>query len=168
MTNNSPKSFVLATSLAMVAGIAFAQEKPADGYPVHSPAEVMELAAQKAGGDVRATVTFTIRKAGTGKKNSYGHFFLDSMEDFRDPRSLNVNVFPHAARKLGLHEGDPLVGKSLTVQGTARRVLIRCHTGCPQDASLDHYYQTQLIVREGNDLTIDKARDEPDRAPAEN
>jgi len=135
---------------------AFAQDKATE-YPTHTPEEAIAIAAQTPAG-FKASVTFVVRKADVGKKGrGRDHVFLDSMEDYRDPRSLNVNVFPHSAERLHLN-GDPkdLLGKSVAVSGVVRRVRIRCQNGCPQDASASHYYQTQMYVREGDDAQIEE------------
>ena len=133
-----------------------AQDKTSE-YPARTPDEVVTLATQTPAG-FKASVTFVVRKADVGKKGKgRDHVFLDSMEDYRDPHSLNVNVFPHSAERLHLN-GDPknLVGKTVTVSGVVRRVRIRCQNGCPQDASASHYYQTQMYVREGDDAQIEE------------
>ncbi|HEX7915826.1 hypothetical protein [Rudaea sp.] len=135
---------------------ALAQDKAAE-YPVHTPEEAIALTAQNPTG-FKASVSFVVRKADVGKKGKgRDHVFLDSMEDYRDPHSLNVNVFPHSAERLHLN-GNPkdLVGKSVTVSGLVRRVRIRCQNGCPQDAGASHYYQTQMYVREGDDAQIEE------------
>jgi hypothetical protein len=135
---------------------AYAQDKAAE-YPAHTPEEAIAMATQTPAG-FKASVTFIVRKADVGKKGKgRDHVFLDSMEDYRDPHSLNVNVFPHSAERLHLNS-DPkdLVGKSVTVSGLVRRVRIRCQNGCPQDASVSHYFQTQMYVREGDDAQIEE------------
>ncbi|MBS0583191.1 MAG: hypothetical protein JSS42_08830 [Proteobacteria bacterium] len=135
---------------------ASAQDKAAE-YPAHTPEELVAMTAHTPAG-LKASVTFVVRKADVGKKGTgRDHVFLDSMEDYRDPHSLNVNVFPHSAERLHLN-GDPkdLVGKSVTVSGVVRRVRIHCQNGCPQDASAGHYYQTQMYVREGDDAQIEE------------
>jgi hypothetical protein len=146
--------------LMLAAGSAFAQEKPNDEYPAHTPAELAALVAQRPSG-VKVTVNVPIAKVGFGKKGkAYGHVFLDSMEDYRDPHSIIVNVFPHAAQRLKFDESASLVGKTISVHGVARRVKIRCHAGCPQDSSANHYFQTQVFVRDNDDAQIEDAQDE--------
>ncbi len=149
-----------ALALASVAAIAVAQEKPSDEYPLHTPEEVIALASEHPGG-VKVAMEFPVAKATFGKKgNGAGHVFLDSMEDYRDPHSVNVNVFPHSAQRLKLTPNTALVGKTIKVQGVAKRVRIACHGGCPQDSSANHYFQTQIFVREGDDAQVDEMRGE--------
>ena len=146
--------------LLALSSIAHAQEKANDEYPAHSPDEIAALVAQRPAG-VKLTASVPIAKVDFGKKGkAHGHVFVDSMEDYRDPKSVNVNVFPHAAQRLKFVEGMALVGRTITVHGVARRVLIRCHAGCPQDSSAKRYFQTQIFVRDGDDAEIDQAAEE--------
>ena len=128
-------------------------------YPVHTPDEVIALAKEHPNG-IKVAVTFTIKSANFGKKSSAGHLFLDSMEDYRDTRSLNVNVFPHAVEKAGLKEGTALLGKSVTVHGMAKHERINCHGGCPHDSSANHYFQTQIFVRDNDEISVGSAKTE--------
>jgi len=147
-------------SLALLATMTYAGEKADDEYPAHTLEDVVTLAAQHPPG-VKVTVNFPIARVGFLKKGpAAGHVFLNSMEDYRDPRSVNVNVFPHSARRLKLSPEAALVGKTIEVQGLAMRVRIRCHNGCPQDANANHYFQTQIFVREGDDAQIDETNGE--------
>ena len=146
-------------ALTLSASRAHAQESPNGEYPAHGPTELTALVAQHPAG-VKVTVRVPIAKVGFGKGKGYGHVFLDSMADYRDPRSININVFPHAARRLKFDESADLAGKTISVRGVARRVTIRCHQGCPQDARVNHYFQTQVFVRDGDDAQIEDAGDE--------
>jgi len=147
-------------ALLMMTADAFAQDRANVEYPLHALDEVAALVEQHPGG-IKVTVNFPIARIAFIRKGpGTGHVFLDSMADYRDPRSINVNVFPHAARRLNLTPEAKLEGKSLTVQGFARRVRIRCHNGCPQDAAAEHYFQTQIFVREGDDAQVEVGKDE--------
>ncbi len=134
----------------LLSASAFAQDAE---YPMHTPDEVIALAKEHPNG-IKVAVSFTIKSANFGKKDSAGHLFLDSMENYRDSRSLNVNVFPHAVEKAGLQEGAALLGKTVTVQGVAKHARINCHSGCPQDSSKTHYFQTQIFVRDNDTISI--------------
>ena len=144
--------FLLA--LATVATVALARENTLDEYPAHTLDEVVALSVQHPSG-VKVTVDFPIAKVAFGKGSRVGHVFLDSMANFRDPRSVNVHVFPHSARRLKLSPEAALVGKRISVRGLAKRVRIGCKFGCPQNSGIDHYFQTQIFVREGDDAQID-------------
>jgi len=147
-------------ALALSALAAYAQEKPSDEYPAYAPEQLAALVAHRPAG-VKVTVDVPIAKVDFGRKGkAFGHVFLDSMADYRDPRSVNVNVFPHAAQRLKFDEKAALVGKTVSVHGVARRVLIRCHAGCPQDPNAHRYFQTQVFVRDGDDAQIEDAQDE--------
>lgn len=149
---------ILVASLPMNA--AQAQELANAEYPAHTLAELPLLVAQHPAG-FKLTIALPIAKVAFGKKGKgYGHVFLDSMEDYRDPRSVNINVFPHAARRLKLSESVDLAGRTVTVHAVARRVRIRCHGGCPQDAGANHYFQTQVFVRDGDDAQIEDDTDD--------
>jgi hypothetical protein len=145
--------------LAALSSGAHAQEKPNDEYPAHTPAELAALVAQRPSG-IKVTVNVPIAKVGFGKGKAYGHVFLDSMADYRDPHSVNVNVFPHAAERLKFVEGSALVGRTISLHGVARRIRIRCHAGCPQDSSANDYFQTQVFVRDGDDAEIDDTQED--------
>src|SRR6516225_9810629 len=122
---------VIFCAALLLSASTFAQDAE---YPMHTPDEVIALAKDHPNG-IKVAVTFTIKSANFGKKHSAGHLFLDSMEDYRDSHSLNVNVFTHAVEKAGLKEGAALVGKAVTVHGMAKSQRINCHGGCPQDSS---------------------------------
>jgi len=141
---------LLYCAFLLLAAPAFAQDAE---YPAHTPNEVIALAKEHPAG-VKVAVTFTIRNASFGKKDSAGHLFLDSMENYRDSRSLNVNVFPHAVEKAGLQDGAGLVGKSVTVRGVARHARIACQGGCPGNSGANHYFQTQIFVRDNDTISV--------------
>lgn len=146
--------------LATVATAALAQEKTHDEYPAHTLDDVVALLAQHPSG-VKVTVDFPIAKVDFVTRGARaGHVFLDSMDNYRDPRSVNVNVFPHSARRLKLSPDATLAGKTIAVQGLAKRVRINCHYGCPQDPKASYYFQTQIFVREGDDAQIDETKGE--------
>jgi hypothetical protein len=153
-------------ALLLGATAANAQDNPDDEYPAYAPAQLAALVAQHPAG-TKVTVDVPIAKVEFGRKGqAYGHVFLDSMVDYRDPRSVNVNVFPHAAQRLKFDEPSvlagktTLVGKTIAVHGVARRVKIRCHAGCPQNSGAHHYFQTQVFVRDGDDAQIEDTQAE--------
>ena len=82
-----------------------------------------------------------------GSGSHRGRGYLNSMEDYRDRRSLNV-VLPRFVRGplAVVHGGDPvetLLGKRIQVFGMAEQVRINLFRDGVQTG---HYYQTQLRV----------------------
>lgn len=111
------------------------------------PPMVAVLAAADAGNSGLPGI-FGFIVAGTGSGDD-GVVYLNSEEDYRDPRALTARMTGAAARAWReLHREDPqaLKGRRITVVGYARRVRIDfTHAGLPTGK---YYYQTHVDVRE--------------------
>ncbi len=111
------------------------------------PPMVAVLAAAEAGSRGVPGI-FALTVAGAGKDGK-GVVYLNSEEDYRDPRSLNLRISGEAAAAWrDLHREDPqaLKGRSITVVGYARRVRIDFTAG--DLPSGKYYYQTHVDVSE--------------------
>lgn len=89
-----------------------------------------------------ATVTMDV--CGSGEHR--GHGFLNSMADYRDRGSLNIELVPEVRAELSARLGgdpvDVLSGRRITVFGVVRQVPIYLfYDGQPTG---EHYYQTQM------------------------
>lgn len=136
---------MVALTLAGAAKAVAPQDRP----PM-SPDQAIARAATAMNG-VDATFRLTVRNVGQAGKS----IFLDSEEDYHDPASLNVNVQrPAQPALLALAGGDAktLIGKTILVRGTARRVKIGVSTKSGPDG---YYYQTQVIVTEPGQITLE-------------
>jgi hypothetical protein len=84
-----------------------------------------------------------------------GNIYLDSERDFRDQRSLNIEILPSAqAALLARVDGDveKMIGKTITVAGTAKRVKIWIYTSLGRSDAC--YYQTQVAVTDVGQITF--------------
>lgn len=112
---------------------------------------VMKAAAAPESG-VAGTFAFTVKAVG----RQSGMVFLNSESDYRDQRCLTVAMSEALAaelsRRLGAKVDEYLVGKKITVRGTARRVRIGFFAdGRPTDK---YYYQTHVLVASSDQLSI--------------
>lgn len=118
-----------------------------DGMPplvaVLAAAEAADGAGARARG-VPGIFSFTV--AGTGSDRS-GAVFLNSEDDYRDPRALTARMAPEAAaawRELHREDPESLKGRRITVAGYVRRVRIDFTAGGVPTGK--YYYQTHLDV----------------------
>lgn len=92
-----------------------------------------------------------------------GRGFLNSMEDYRDRQSFNVELPPLVRGQLAvIHGGDPvetLVGKRVQVFGPVRQVRINLFQGGV--ATGQFYFQTQLQLTSPTYLRVVYEGDEP-------
>ncbi len=118
-----------------------------------APEEAIRIAADLA---PRAALTgcfeLVVRRAGF----DHNDLFLDSEEDYRDQRSLNVRVTGRAADQLQQMLGNvavaaALVGRPIAVRGSAYRQRIDfTANGQPTGK---YYYQTHLYVSDVGQIT---------------
>lgn len=85
-----------------------------------------------------------------------GRLYLNSEADYRDQRNVSVAVSPQAMVQLErIHRAGPgptLVGRTLLVQGAARRVRIDfTENGQPTGK---YYYQTHIDVQDAAQITV--------------
>jgi hypothetical protein len=145
-----------ATSVAFAASSAPAQAPP----PPLSAAEAIQLANERAPEPVSGTFLLTIKASGRVRQVA----FLNTEEDYRDPRSVSVelvfDVYRNLRKRLGGKPGDVLIGKTVLITGDVRRVPIyltdrsnvrRMHARQPP---LPAYYQTHVFVRNADDLQV--------------
>jgi hypothetical protein len=140
---------LLLAMLAMLAALALAlpgeaQTRDDPGTPADAIA-----AAQAAYPDLAAEGVYRFTVMGSGEHRGAG--YLNSLADYRDPRSLNVRMAPSVRLYLtGALGSDPIeyfMGRDVVVSGQASRVRIYLFypDGTPTG---DFYYQTHLeIVR---------------------
>jgi len=139
-------------------GLASAQQL-AVGKPL-GPAEAIQLAERYAPDPVPGTFRLDIRHSGKDK----GIVFLNTEQDYRDPRCVSVELLPDVAKKLGKRlDGKPakvLIGKTLLVTGEVRRVPIilvdinnkrRLRSGLEP---LPAYYQVHVFVRNADQIQV--------------
>lgn len=91
-----------------------------------------------------------------------GRGFLNSMEDYRDRQSLNVELPRLVRGQLAvIHGGDPietLLGKRVQVFGPVRQIRINLFQG---GVATGYYFQTQLRLTSPTYLRVVYEGDEP-------
>ncbi|RKF18211.1 hypothetical protein D6851_15485 [Altericroceibacterium spongiae] len=117
-----------------------------------TPEQAVINAAAVAPDGVKGIFELTVR--GTGRDG--GYLYLNSQKDYRDQRSLNIEISPSVQRELADRFGiDPrvyLAGKRIAVRGEAKRVLINfTYNGAPTGK---YYYQTHIALSAPEDLTV--------------
>ena len=91
----------------------------------------------------------------TGRQG--GNLYINSELDYRDPRNLSIAVPGPVATALAARFGTPpdqfLIGKTIAIRGTARRVRIDFTTnGRPTGK---YYYQTHVRLEAPHHLTVE-------------
>ena len=90
---------------------------------------------------------------GSGSDGNRG--FLNSFEDYRDRRSLNVRIDPMVrialAGRLGEDPVQALRGQRIRVRGPVSQVWINVYRDGVQNG---HYFQTHLVLESASDLEI--------------
>ncbi|SFO26096.1 hypothetical protein [Sphingomonas sp. OK281] len=114
------------------------------------PMVAIERAAGLAPGGYPGIFVMTVRASGTQGSSLY----LNSERDYRDPRNLSLEVRPIAQAqleaRLGAPAGTALQGRTIRVDGEARRVRIDFTTdGRPTGK---YYYQTHVVIARGEQL----------------
>ncbi|WP_147405807.1 hypothetical protein [Litorimonas taeanensis] len=112
-------------------------------------ATAIENSQKSQNGCVYALVEMDVR----GSASVKGRDFLNSIEDYRDPRSLNVrvekNVVKAVKSETGLSPKDHFLGSCILVKGNVCQTKIRV-----RDTEINgkmikrgYYFQTQLSLR---------------------
>lgn len=116
---------------------------------LYSPQQGISLAIAAHDRDETGVMgVFRVEVTATGRGD--GMIYLNSFENYRDPRCLTVVFLPKAIEAFRAKHGvDPDVyfkGKTITAVGVARRVKINITSNSPLVP--DHYFQTHVVVTE--------------------
>jgi hypothetical protein len=125
---------------------------PATADDLFTPRQAVERAAEIAPGAVSGVFVMTVRAAGRQE----GVLFLNSEQDYRDPRCLTVEIPMGLARaledKYGALPDTFLIGKKVALAGYAQRVKIAFFSkGEPTEK---YYYQTHLRLASPDQLQL--------------
>lgn len=117
-----------------------------------TPRVAIEGAASDPEGGFAGTFTFVVKRV----EAAQGKVFLNSEEDYRDQRCLTVVLPPDLMARFvaecKLEGASALKGRTLVVQGKARRVRISFLSGGrPTDK---YYYQTHVRVNDLDQLDL--------------
>lgn len=163
------RRFALLLSLAMVAASAAsaATSTPADTEPQAdwiSPSQAIEQAAAAAPGVVSGTFAMKVLASGRDRTQ----LFLNSEISYRDPRNVSVALTPRAAahlrERLGSDPASALKGKRILVHSAAVRVRIDWFLDGKKTGQ--YYYQTQIPVLNGDQITVLESADLTDGSRA--
>ncbi|MED5524521.1 hypothetical protein [Gallaecimonas pentaromativorans] len=87
----------------------------------------------------------------------HGYLYLNSELDYRDQRSISIEIPPKVAKQLldnGKLSPEPLfIGKTLLVDGFASRVRININPDKPGAKKL-YYYQTHVLVKDRRQIQV--------------
>jgi Tfp pilus assembly protein PilF len=113
----------------------------------YSPEQAIPLAAKRDEETGRMLPgVFRMKVVATGRDQD--RVFLNSMQDYRDPRCLTLRFGPTAReafrRAHGVEPDVFFMGKDVTVVGVARRARIEILPG--SNTAQSHYYQTHVDV----------------------
>ncbi len=135
----------LALALLAVSGCAANREHAlSDRDAITTPRQAVMLAADHPDTGFGGRFRMTVRNTGTDNDT----VFLNSEEDYRDPRNLTLRIprqrADAVAKQLGVAHLGQLQGHVLEFEGVARRVRIDFMVGTrPTDK---YYYQTQATL----------------------
>jgi hypothetical protein len=124
------------------------------GYPWVTPETAVMTAAEKDRNGYKARFGMTVRATG----ESRGWLFLNSQDDYRDPRNLSVKLSKRAQyslqEQLRIDDLDSFFkGKTIVVDGVARATKIRIYDDKRQWTG-EHYFQTQIRVDRAGQIGI--------------
>lgn len=99
---------------------------------------------------ISGTFRLTIKAFGVVE----GIVYLNSEDDYRDQRNVSVDLLPPAQSEMARRFGTPdaLVGKTITVVGTAKRTKIWFFANGQRTSK--YYYQTHIGVRSAKQIEI--------------
>ncbi|MBB6252358.1 hypothetical protein [Nitrospirillum iridis] len=99
--------------------------------------------------------TFIMDVTATGRTE--GRIFLNSLEDYRDPHNLSIEILPSALplfKQLYGQDADSYFkGHRITVLGEAKRVPIWYISGGKRTGKF--YYQTHIVVSDPDQIKIE-------------
>ncbi len=133
--------------------IVMSRREPAYLSRIYSAREAVMTAADSAPRGHLGRFAFTVRALGWDR----GRLYLNSEEDYRDPRNLSVSIPPEVAKamitRLGGNEQESLVGKTVIVTGRATRTRVELIAEDGKRTS-KYYYQTQVPIFVEHDVVL--------------
>lgn len=142
---------ILTIASTLAALPAVAAETPRSVPLRISPAQAVMNAAEMREG-VSGVFEMVVRA--TGRQGQF--LYLNSEEDYRDPRNLTIAIAPEQEKalivRLGASIEASVLHKVIAVRGIARKTRIDFVTD--GRASGKYYYQTHLNLRSARDLTV--------------
>jgi len=122
-----------------------------------SPEQAVMRAAASHNG-VQGTFVMEVRQIGRNENAFFpdNRLFLDSEDDYRDPRNLCIVVTPALANALTIRFGDTLehtlLHRRIKVKGTAEKVKIVIAVNGQRTEK--YYFQTHLQLMSVDDLSL--------------
>ena len=125
--------------------VVMSGREPAYLARIYSAREAVIAAADRAPKGNLGRYAFSVRGVGWDD----GRLYLNSEEDYRDPRNVSASIAPEAAQeilaKLGGSEKEALASKMVLVTGLAIRTRID-FIGADGKPSGKYYFQTHIPV----------------------
>lgn len=151
MRDDSMRRLVVVTAMILAIGCASRPVVQSAAGTIR-PYDAIQMAASNPERGVVGVFELTVR--GVGRDDALT--LLNSEVDYRDQRCLTVAMGADAAADLGAALGAPvdvaLVGRTIAVTGTARRVRIDFYgMGNPTGK---YYYQTQIRVTHAAQIQV--------------
>jgi hypothetical protein len=113
--------------------------------------QIIHDAAEAAPKGVSGKYLLNIKATGEEK----GIVYLNTEDDYRDPRNVTVAIHPKIVsdltQKFGGDLQTVLLGKSLSVEGTAKRIKINFISG--NRPPTKYYYQTHIRVTNSDQIS---------------
>ncbi len=142
---------ILAAAMAAIPMTAGMAQAPRDTPLRLSPAQAVINAAEMPEG---VGGVFEMVARATGRQR--GFLYLNSEEDYRDPRNLSIVVAPGPEAALAERLGRPVeaavLRRVIAVRGVARKT--RTDFASDGRPTGKYYYQTHLRLRSARDLTV--------------
>ncbi|MDR3526860.1 MAG: hypothetical protein P4L57_06235 [Rhizomicrobium sp.] len=117
-----------------------------------TPSQAIEKAAAVAPQGITGTFDVVVRATG----DQGGDVFLNSQNDYRDPRNVSVVISPFVGaalmKRFGQSPQSYFVGKHILVTGEAKRVTIWFYSNGVRTNK--YYYQTHIILADAGQLQI--------------
>jgi hypothetical protein len=114
--------------------------------------QIIHDAAEAAPKGVSGKYLLNIKATGEEK----GIVYLNTEDDYRDPRNVTVAIHPKIVsdltQKFGGDLQTVLLGKSLSVEGTAKRIKINFISG--NRPPTKYYYQTHIRIKSTDQIDL--------------
>jgi hypothetical protein len=144
---------ILVAGLSL-AGVTASAQAPSKALTAIAPEQAIAMAAKSSPSGVRGTFVMQVRA--TGKAG--GHVFLNSEQDYRDPKNLSIDIAPWIKGQLERRFGDSpesfFKNKQIVVRGTAVRVPIRILDDYHRPTPPYVYYQTHVRVLQASQISL--------------